>query len=180
MIQVRAWWIPVLVVARTQPKSACGAEPPLDIDPGLLNQRAGHCLLTRWKSSAKCRPHRRPPLGGDPSTNTVGHCPIARPSSPEERARRFGATSPGSSYITHVETKALGPDGQPCKRDTIGILSRRQVHAGRIVTIGKEANRVDDRASGLAQFSNADRLLVTYAEPQDLPWDEMLALARQR
>ena len=44
----------------------------------------------------------------------------------------------------------------------------------------KEANRVDDRATGLADFSNADRLLVTYAEPHDLTWDEVLALARQR
>lgn len=60
------------------------------------------------------------------------------------------------------------------------MLSRRHVHAGSIVTIGKEANRVDDRAAGLADFSDADRLLVTYAEPHDLTWDEVLALARRR
>ena len=40
-------------------------------------------------------------------------------------------------YITHPEVKALGPYGQPCERDAIGVLSRRHVDAGRIVTIGK-------------------------------------------
>ena len=59
-------------------------------------------------------------------------------------------------------------------------MSRRHVYAGSIVTIGKEANRVDDRATGLADFSDADRLLVTYAEPQDLPWDQVLAIAKQQ
>lgn len=83
-------------------------------------------------------------------------------------------------YIAHPEVKALGSDGQPCKRDATGVLSRRHIQPDRIVTIGNEANRVDDRAAGLVDFSHSDRLLLTYQEPQDLPWEAALTIARQR
>jgi hypothetical protein len=41
-------------------------------------------------------------------------------------------------YLRHPEAKSLGPDGQPCKRDTRGLLRRTYVVARKIVAIGKE------------------------------------------
>ena len=74
-----------------------------------------------------------------------------------------------TEYSTHPEPKSLGPDGQPCDRDAIGLLQRRPVRATTITHIGKEANRLEDREAGLvhdpAEVSNE------YGNPGGDPFD---------
>ena len=56
-----------------------------------------------------------------------------------------------ADYRTHPEAKSLGPDGQPCHRQTVGLLSRR--HVTPIPPLrhrGKEGNRIDEREAGVA------------------------------
>jgi hypothetical protein len=54
-----------------------------------------------------------------------------------------------ASYRQHPETKSLAPDGNPCRRQTIGLLGRRHIVAGSIAHIGKEANLLEEIAAGL-------------------------------
>ncbi len=44
-------------------------------------------------------------------------------------------------YRQHPEAKSLGPDGEPCKADTRGLLGRSHIVAGRHRRIGKESDR---------------------------------------
>jgi hypothetical protein len=49
------------------------------------------------------------------------------------------------SYIRHPEFKFNDASGQPCSRDTRGILQRKHVHVFSTHSIGKEANDLDKR-----------------------------------
>jgi len=44
-------------------------------------------------------------------------------------------------YVQHPEAKSLGPDGQPCKSQTRGLLQRAHIVAGELVYVGKETDR---------------------------------------
>jgi len=70
-------------------------------------------------------------------------------------------------YATHPESKALGPDGEPCTRQTVGLLGRRPVAAGRIVLIGKESNRLDERAAGELSAEDLDGRLLRYEDDDE-------------
>jgi hypothetical protein len=59
-----------------------------------------------------------------------------------------------ADYTVHPEAKSNGPDGKPCSRSTIGILSRRPVAVRTINHIGKEANRLEEAQAGLLQRTN--------------------------
>jgi hypothetical protein len=65
-------------------------------------------------------------------------------------------------YAAHPEAKALGPDGKPCGRGTVGLLQRRLVIAGEIKLIGKESNRLEDRFTGLLTIDELDERLTVY------------------
>jgi hypothetical protein len=65
-------------------------------------------------------------------------------------------------YAAHPEAKALGPDGKPCERCTVGLLQRRPVIAGEIKLIGKESNRLEERFTGLLTIDELDERLVVY------------------
>ena len=58
--------------------------------------------------------------------------------------------------------EATGPDGQPCGRGTAGLLQRRPVKVGRIVLIGKESNRIEERSSGELTADDVVELVTTY------------------
>ncbi len=69
-------------------------------------------------------------------------------------------------YRVHTEAKFLGPDGQPCRRITRGVLNRRPVGAvGTPALIGKEANRLEDVQNGLV--ADLDEVLTTYLDPAE-------------
>jgi hypothetical protein len=69
-----------------------------------------------------------------------------------------------AKYETHPESKSLGPDGEPCGRGTIGLLQRRPVTVGKIVLIGKESNRIEERSSGELTVDDLDELVTTYQD----------------
>ncbi len=43
--------------------------------------------------------------------------------------------------MQHPEAKSIGPDGEPCKFDTRGLLGRSHIIAGKHRRIGKESDR---------------------------------------
>jgi len=52
-------------------------------------------------------------------------------------------------YEFHPEAKCADAEGNPCNKQTIGLLQRRHVKIGRIRPIGKESNSLEDVDSGL-------------------------------
>jgi len=44
------------------------------------------------------------------------------------------------SYQDHPEAKSLGPDGEPCRIETRGLLQRTHILAGEHIKIGKESD----------------------------------------
>ncbi|MGZ4804660.1 MAG: hypothetical protein ACXV9P_18820, partial [Acidimicrobiia bacterium] len=67
-------------------------------------------------------------------------------------------------YRTHPEAKSHGPDGKPCNRATVGLLSRRPVKAAQLRYIGKESNKIEEALSGLV--TDLDEVLTEYRNPQ--------------
>ncbi|GEM_PF-183446 len=68
-------------------------------------------------------------------------------------------------YRTHPEAKRLGPDGRPCTRETVGLLSPRRVRVGRITHIGKESNELEARESG--EITDIDEVQNIYLDTHD-------------
>jgi hypothetical protein len=69
-------------------------------------------------------------------------------------------------YRVHPEYKFNGPDGQPCRRNTSGLLQRRPVHLdGPVRLIGKEANNIDEVQAGL--YAQLDEIVTEYHNPTD-------------
>ncbi|MGC1687039.1 MAG: hypothetical protein WA734_15535 [Candidatus Acidiferrales bacterium] len=52
-------------------------------------------------------------------------------------------------YEFHPESKCADKDGNPCDKQTIGLLNRRRIQVGTIKYIGKESNSLDDVEGGL-------------------------------
>jgi hypothetical protein len=70
-------------------------------------------------------------------------------------------------YRTHPESKSLGPDGTPCDRQTVGLLTRRPVKLAAVHYIGKESNKIEEALSGLV--ADQDDVLTEYREPGSDP-----------
>ena len=56
-------------------------------------------------------------------------------------------------YMQHPEAKSLGPDGEPCKGDTRGLLGRAHIVAGKHRRIGKESDRRWEEGDDLESLS---------------------------
>jgi hypothetical protein len=74
-------------------------------------------------------------------------------------------------YRVNPEPKSLGPDHRPCRRDTIGLLSRRPIRAGRVVAIGKETNLLDEVQAGL--IGDDKQTLTEYQDLRHDTWTEI-------
>jgi hypothetical protein len=77
------------------------------------------------------------------------------------------------NYVGHPEAKSLGPDGEPVSRQTVGLLHRRGLESvPPIRRIGKEANRLDDRVSGIV--TDFDEYQTEYADPRQTVWSTLV------
>jgi hypothetical protein len=77
-----------------------------------------------------------------------------------------------ADYRTHPEPKSSGPDGQPCARQTIGLLARRPVNVATITYIGKESNQLEDAHTGLVR--DLEEILSEYPDPGRDPFDRLV------
>ena len=70
------------------------------------------------------------------------------------------------------ETKALGPDGAACERDTVGLLGRRPILATTIAHLGKESNRLDERTGSLLDLDDEPAYQTIYpaSDPERACW----------
>ena len=80
-------------------------------------------------------------------------------------------------YVQHPEAKSLGPDGQPCKGDTDGLLGRAHIIAGRHRRIGKEHERRWEEGDDLESLLFVP---VEYEQPGERQERAHLARASER
>jgi hypothetical protein len=71
-------------------------------------------------------------------------------------------------YEFHPESKCADADGNPCSKQTIGLLQRRHVRVGQIKYIGKESNSLEDVESGL--IHSAQNVYTEYPDPRRDEW----------
>ena len=98
------------------------------------------------------------------------------PNGPNYRAELDVSLTPYSTmlerYGRHAERKLLGPDSQPCRPYTRGLLRDRTTVASRFVQVGKEAADLEAR---LAHLESDDENVTTYDDPR---WDRLAAVLR--
>jgi hypothetical protein len=69
-------------------------------------------------------------------------------------------------YRIHPECKFNGPDRQPSRRDTRGLLRRRRISlAGSLRLIGKEANHIEEVQAG--RYAHLGEVVTEYHDPYD-------------
>ncbi len=72
-----------------------------------------------------------------------------------------------TEYEFHPESKCADSSGNPCERQTIGLLGRRRIKIDQIKCIGKESNSLEDVDAGLIHSEKN-----TYTEYVDSKRDE--------
>lgn len=147
----------------SMPKLARGVGYPSGVEPQRFqaiapwsNDPSEHMDLP-WIDKARGKPVR---ITTDGPTGGAG---VARVKTFGELARAYGV---------HPEPKSLGPDGRPCGRGTVGLLSRRPVIATRIVHIGKESNELEELEAGAVHDSG--EVLLQYVSPRWDPWERIM------
>jgi hypothetical protein len=136
--------------------TAAGAKPPASVMPGQPFR-----LVAPFESD---------PRRWEDAEYVNIHDPEADPYAVTTRDGRPGMARVDTfadvlgKYETHPEAKSLGPDGEPCGRATVGLLQRRPVTVGKIVLIGKESNRLDERSRGELTADDVDERITTYKD----------------
>jgi len=136
--------------------SAAGAKPPAG-----LELRGSFRLIAPWESDAskwmnlEFHDAHHPALGPFRISIRPDRPGVAKVETFSDMAAKYG---------THPEFKSCDAEGRPCTRATVGLLRRRRVTVGRIVLIGKESNRLEEREAGELTREDADQWLTTYED----------------
>ncbi len=71
-------------------------------------------------------------------------------------------------YEFHPESKCADADGNPCGKQTIGLLQRRHIRVEQIKYIGKESNSLEDVESGM--IHSEQNVYTEYLDPRRDEW----------
>jgi len=82
------------------------------------------------------------------------------------RVKTYGEVA--LEYEFHPESKCGDANGNPCGKQTIGLLQRRNVQIDQIKYIGKESNSLEEVKSGLVQ--SAQSVYTEYPDPRRDEW----------
>jgi hypothetical protein len=77
------------------------------------------------------------------------------------------------SHDLHPERKFAGPDGQPCRSTTVGLLGNLAIVAAPIKQVGKEGNELDEHDAGV--IDESERQL----EYHDSEFDDLVRALRE-
>lgn len=69
-----------------------------------------------------------------------------------------------TEYEFHPESKRADQSGNPCERQTIGLLQRRHITIDVVKCIGKESNSLETVDEGLEHSSQS--IYTEYADPR--------------
>jgi hypothetical protein len=73
-----------------------------------------------------------------------------------------------SEYEVHPESKYADALGEPCGKQTVGLLQRRHVWIDQIKYVGKESNSLEEVEAGL--IHSADNVYTIYPDPRRDQW----------
>lgn len=80
-------------------------------------------------------------------------------------------------YEFHPESKCADADGNPCRKQTVGLLQRRRIQADEIKAIGKESNILEDVEAGSV---HSDQAYTEYPDPNRSKWETKTLPALKR
>src|SRR5262249_27210298 len=69
-----------------------------------------------------------------------------------------------TEYEFHPESKCADPEGNPCVRQTVGLLQRRHIWVDQIKYIGKESNSLEEVSQGLIHSELS--VYTEYSDPR--------------
>ena len=78
-------------------------------------------------------------------------------------------------YEFHPESKCADAEGNPCGKQTIGLLQRRHVQVDQIKGIGKESNNLESVESGV--IHSATNVYTEYPDPRRDEWQTKIVPA---
>jgi hypothetical protein len=93
---------------------------------------------------------------------THGHCGSRRTA----RVKTYGDVV--TEYEFHPESKCADAFGNPCRRQTTGLLQRRHIKIDQIRCIGKESNSLENVDEGLVH--SEETVYTEYADPKRSEW----------
>jgi hypothetical protein len=73
-----------------------------------------------------------------------------------------------TEYEFHPESKCADESGNPCERQTVGLLQRRHIKIDLIKCIGKESNSLESVDEGMVQ--SEQNVYTEYADPRRSEW----------
>lgn len=82
------------------------------------------------------------------------------------RVKTFGDVV--TEYESHPEAKCADSRGNPCDRQTVGLLQRRRIKVEQIKCIGKESNSLESVEDGTAQ--SEPNVYTEYVDPKRTEW----------
>jgi hypothetical protein len=81
-------------------------------------------------------------------------------------------------YEFHPESKCADADGNPCGKQTVGLLQRRHIRIKQVKYIGKESNSLEDVVSGL--IHSAQNVYTEYPDPRRDEWQTKILPALKK
>jgi hypothetical protein len=81
-------------------------------------------------------------------------------------------------YEFHPESKCADAEGNPCGKQTIGLLQRRHIQISQIKFIGKESNTLEQVASGLVHC--AENVYTEYENRKRDEWETTIRPALRK
>ena len=75
-------------------------------------------------------------------------------------------------YAHHPESKCADEQGNVCDRQTTGLLYRRYVRIGEIISIGKESNKLEEVDAAL--IHSADNVYTVYPDQKRDSWERVI------
>ena len=92
------------------------------------------------------------------------------------RVKTYGEVLRG--YEFHPESKCADTNGNPCGKQTVGLLQRRHIQLDVIQYIGKESNSLEDVESGMVQ--SAHNVYTEYPDPRRDEWQTKILPALRK
>lgn len=77
-------------------------------------------------------------------------------------------TGDAHEYEYHPEAKFADAQGEPCRKQTVGLLQRRHVRIGLLTNIGKESNSLEEVQAGLVH--DEENVYTAYDDPSRGYW----------
>jgi hypothetical protein len=81
-------------------------------------------------------------------------------------------------YEFHPESKCADANGNPCSKQTVGLLRRRHIRVEQIKYIGKESNSLEEVESGL--IHSAQSVYTEYPDPRRDDWQTKILPALRK